>query len=195
MKHIHVKKVPSDQKAVAKAWERFNCDVAFDDSKVSKTVLDSWTRSREFAVNAKINKAPKLSLQCPIDDEHSVLRKAALPVIKDSRKILNDNKLFMLLASAEGTIIEREGNVQSLMVADTQDLIIGSNWAEKTIGTNAVGTALSLKRPVQIVAQEHYCEIVKVWGCAAVPIKDLRDGSILGVLDTTFFFINESWLG
>ena len=199
MGRIHTKKIPSYQKDIAKAWELFNCDIDIDKSKVSRTVLDSWSRSREFAVNAKLDKAPKLIQKCPIYDVHSDLRKAALPIIKGSRKILDDNQLFLLLASAEGTIIEREGNAKTLMLADTQDLIVGSTWTEESIGTNAVGTALSLKRPVQIVAQEHYCEIVKVWGCAAVPIKDLRNGSILGVLDTTgpehsFLSMNLGWV-
>ncbi|MBL4589479.1 MAG: sigma-54-dependent Fis family transcriptional regulator [Alphaproteobacteria bacterium] len=199
MGRIYTQKISSYQKDIAKAWELFNCDIDIDESKVSRTVLDSWSRSREFAVNAKLDKAPNLIQKCPIYDVHADLRKAALPIIKGSRKILDDNQLFLLLASAEGTIIEREGNAKTLMLADTQDLIVGSTWTEESIGTNAVGTALSLKRPVQIVAQEHYCEIVKVWGCAAVPIKDLRDGRVLGVLDTTgpehsFLSMNLGWV-
>lgn len=190
------------QRNVEKAWELFNCDIKIEKPNVSQYILDSWRRSREFQVNIGLNKAPDVLATNSLKLErniHSELRKAALPVIKDARNILEDNQLFMLLTSAKGIILEREGDAKLLMQADSQQLIDGSNWSEKHVGTNAVGTAISLKRSVQIVAREHYCEMTNVWGCAAVPIKDLRNGEVIGVLDTTgpehlFQSMNLGWV-
>ena len=190
------------QRNLEKAWELFNADIEFEMPAVSKLVLDSWSRSREFNVNVELSKANTIineeSLRT-VRDVNSALREAARPVIKEARKVLDDNKLFMLLTSNKGIILEREGNAKSLLMADSQELIVGSNWSEEYVGTNAVGTALSLQRPVQLVAREHYCKMSKVWGCAAVPIKDLRDGRLLGVLDTTgpehsFLSMNLGWV-
>lgn len=191
------------QKALEKAWELFNCNIEINTpEKIPKVILESWGRSRQFKVDAGQPKAPNIITECSLEvslDKYAHLRKAALPVIKDARKILDDNQLFMLLTSAEGVIIEREGDAKSLMLADSQQLVVGSNWSEKNCGTNAVGTALSIKRPVRIIAREHYCKMVNVWGCAAVPIKDLRDGKIIGILDTTgpehsFLSMNLGWV-
>lgn len=190
------------QKNVEKAWELFNSDIEIKEPKVSKVILESWNRSRQFRVNTELNQAPDVIETCRLNSErdiYSALRKAALPVIKDARNVLDDNQLLMLLTSAEGTILEREGNSKSLMMADTQQLVVGSNWSEERCGTNAVGTAISLQRPVQVIAREHYCDMTQVWGCAAVPIRDLRDGRTLGILDTTgpehsFLSMNLGWV-
>jgi transcriptional regulator of acetoin/glycerol metabolism len=190
------------QKNVEKAWELFNSDIEIKEPKVSKVILESWNRSRQFRVNTELNRAPDVLKTSHLKSErdiYSALRKAALPVIKDARNVLDDNQLLMLLTSAEGTILEREGNTKSLMMADTQQMVVGSNWSEERCGTNAVGTAISLQRPVQIIAREHYCDMTQVWGCAAVPIRDLRDGSTLGILDTTgpehsFLSMNLGWV-
>jgi len=199
MSIIHNIKSNDYQRNVEKDWELFNCDIRLDNPKVSEVVFESWKRSRQYNIDASLNMAPAFSENKVVDNIHLELRNAALPIIKASREILDDNQLVMLLASAEGTIIEREGNARSLLQADSQQLIIDSNWAEHSIGTNALGTALSLNKPVQILAKEHYCEVVRIWGCAAVPIKDLRDGSVLGVLDTTgpensFHSMNLGWV-
>jgi len=176
------------QKKLEKAWELFNSGEEINEPRLSQAILDSWDRSRKFNVRAEQVRAPEITAKQVFEKEleqYSKLQAAASPVIQDARTILDDYGLFMLLTSPKGTIIKREGSVSSLSTADSKDLIIGSNWSEKHCGTNAVGTAISLKRPIQIIAQEHYCEMVHGWGCAAVPVKDLRDGRILAILDTT----------
>ncbi len=190
------------QGRIEKAWEQFHSGVDVKEEMLSPVILESWFRSRQFEINADMSQAPEAeenSLPDAEQDLYSVLRAAALPVIKNARSILDDNRLLMILTSAEGMIIEREGSSQSIKTADSQQLIVGSRWAESSCGTNAVGTAISLQRPTQIVAHEHYCDMVKVWGCAAVPIKDLRDGRMLGILDTTgpahsFGSMNLGWV-
>ncbi len=190
------------QRSVEKAWEQFNSGIEIKETKLSQTILDSWGRSKQFEVSTELSQAPGFHFKNDaktVLGSHSALRKAARPVIRDARNVLDDNQLFMILTSAEGTILEREGNSKTLCMADSQQLVVGSNWSEQQCGTNAVGTAISLQRPVQVVAREHYCDMTLVWGCAAVPIRDLRDGRILGVLDTTgpehsFASMNLGWV-
>jgi len=43
---------------------------------------------------------------------------------------------------------------------------------ELVSGTNAIGTALSLKEPVQVHATEHFCAGIKPWSCSAVVLRD-----------------------
>jgi sigma-54 dependent transcriptional regulator, acetoin dehydrogenase operon transcriptional activator AcoR len=61
----------------------------------------------------------------------------------------------------------------------------GASWDELVCGTNAIGTALSLKEPVQVHATEHFCAGIKPWSCSAVVVRDPAYGEILGVLDVS----------
>ena len=61
----------------------------------------------------------------------------------------------------------------------------GALWSESAVGTNAPGTALATDRPTQIVASEHFVTSVQPFSCAAVPVHDPTNGSLLGVIDVT----------
>jgi two-component system sensor histidine kinase KdpD len=61
----------------------------------------------------------------------------------------------------------------------------GAAWSEASAGTNAIGTALTDDRPLQLMAGEHYCEGWQDLTCTAAPIHDSETGDIVGVLDIT----------
>jgi transcriptional regulator with PAS, ATPase and Fis domain len=63
---------------------------------------------------------------------------------------------------------------------------MGADWSEQKVGNNAVGTALFLKRAVQLVGPEHYRKAVHKGYCSAAPIMG-PGGEVLGVLDVTGF--------
>jgi sigma-54 dependent transcriptional regulator, acetoin dehydrogenase operon transcriptional activator AcoR len=90
---------------------------------------------------------------------------------------------MMILTDPEGVIIETRGDDRSVDAGHEIHLQLGGRWAESDIGTNAIGTALASKRPVQIHASEHYCERVQTWTCAAAPILDPVQNHLLGVID------------
>jgi len=59
---------------------------------------------------------------------------------------------------------------------------LGTNWMEENVGTNAVGTALFEKKPLQIFAEEHYCQRWHHLFASAAPIRDPFTREIIGVL-------------
>lgn len=61
----------------------------------------------------------------------------------------------------------------------------GGRWLETTIGTNAIGTSLHLKRPVAIAGAEHFCEEIQRWSCAGSPVADPASGRLIGVVDVS----------
>ncbi len=63
-------------------------------------------------------------------------------------------------------------------------MIPGAYMDEKSIGTNAMGTAIAENRPVQISGSEHYINIYHRWTCSGAPIHD-DYGNIVGSLDLT----------
>jgi hypothetical protein len=56
-------------------------------------------------------------------------------------------------------------------------------WSEDSAGTNAIGTALTIGRPLQIFSAEHFLPDQHAWWCSAAPIRDPGTGRVLGVVD------------
>src|SRR5947209_11409368 len=91
----------------------------------------------------------------------------------------------MRLPDPSGVILKTEGDPATLEAAGDVRLASGVSWAELSSGTNAIGTALSLKESVQVHATEHFCAGIKPWSCAATVLRDPASGEILGVLDVS----------
>jgi transcriptional regulator of acetoin/glycerol metabolism len=87
--------------------------------------------------------------------------------------------ILKYVTGAEGIIIFAIGSAGT---ASTPEL--GSDWREKAIGTNGVGTCLLLKQPIQIWAEEHYCQFNHLWYCSGAPIFG-PDGKLLGCLNVS----------
>lgn len=92
---------------------------------------------------------------------------------------------IMVVADAEGRVLWREGSASVLRKADGHGFAPGADWAETTVGTNGVGTALVTRRPVQVHSAEHFVSTHHSWTCAGAPITDPRDGKLLGAVDVS----------
>jgi PAS domain S-box-containing protein len=60
--------------------------------------------------------------------------------------------------------------------------VSGGDWSEASKGTNAIGTAIFERKPVEVFAAEHYCKPNHFLVCSASPIFD-ADSKMAGVLD------------
>ncbi|MDD3363740.1 MAG: sigma-54-dependent Fis family transcriptional regulator [Syntrophomonas sp.] len=87
----------------------------------------------------------------------------------------------VFLSDERGFILESIGDYDILDDASKVNLMIGTGWMEEEVGTNGIGTALKLNKPVQVSGQEHYCEMLHPWTCSAAPIFN-DDGQIIGAL-------------
>ncbi|MCQ0025148.1 GAF domain-containing protein [Streptomyces somaliensis DSM 40738] len=92
---------------------------------------------------------------------------------------------IMVVADADGRVLWREGHPAVLRMADGHGFAPGADWRESAVGTNAVGTALVVRRPVQVHSAEHFVAAYHTWTCAGAPITDPRDGRLAGVLNVS----------
>lgn len=92
---------------------------------------------------------------------------------------------IMVVTDEHGRVLWREGNLAVLRKAHTICLEEGAAWAESATGTNAVGTALAVRRAVQVHSAEHYVHTLHNWTCAAAPVHDPRDQRLLGIVDVS----------
>jgi len=112
------------------------------------------------------------------------------------RESLSESGTIMILTDPSGVILKTAGDPATLEAAGDVRLVSGVRWDELSSGTNAIGTALSLKAPVQVHATEHFCAGIKRWSCSAVVLRDPASGEILGVLDVSGLSSNfhRNWL-
>lgn len=107
-----------------------------------------------------------------------------MPLLNDGLVALADAaQQIMVVADVECRVLWRRGNAAVLRRADEVCLAEGAAWAEESTGTNAIGTALVSRVPVQVHSSEHFVRTLHNWTCAAAPVRDPRDGKVMGIVD------------
>ncbi|OEJ56009.1 diguanylate cyclase [Streptomyces agglomeratus] len=99
--------------------------------------------------------------------------------------VVQASQQIMVVTDEEGRVLWRDGDRGVMRKADGICLEAGAAWSEDTTGTNGSGTALELRRPVQVHSAEHFVRTLHDWTCAAAPVHDPRDGRLLGVIDVS----------
>lgn len=172
---------------IRQAWERFVSDGELPNSAIRSIVTRSWKRSADFQVGYQRDRAPILE-EGELHRKrasNAVMISAAAPALERSRNFLSDARSMLILADANGLIVATEGDSRVIHAGRENHLELGGQWHEHHIGTNAIGTALAERSPVQIHGSEHYCEHVQRWTCAAVPVTNPANGCVVGVVDVS----------
>lgn len=167
------------------AWEQYMSQGQIS-SHVPGVIASSWTRCLEYKVDPLKPRHDILErhlLQQRVKANDAVI-KAARPVMEDLYRLIRSTGLMVILTDAEGFVIHTLGNQSVLSLAQQVELMEGANWQESVKGTNAIGTALQEKSPVNVFAYQHFCENNHFLTCSAAPIFD-PFGNVLGVLDVS----------
>jgi transcriptional regulator of acetoin/glycerol metabolism len=88
----------------------------------------------------------------------------------------------VILADAQGLLLQALGDASFVDRAQRVALRPGASWHEQWRGTNAIGTALAEGSAVVVHVAEHYLERNGFLTCAAAPIAD-PGGQWVGALD------------
>lgn len=168
-------------------WESFFVGKQPNMNEVRSNVHDSWKRCQENNVNPMQKKAPIIVDRKDLHDitQESELYQVALPLIDLLSKQIQGTQHLITLSDSKGRIIHLKGENGILSYAEKMNFVIGADWSEASAGTNAIGTAITIKQPLQIWAFEHFCVGVHDWICSASPIVHPVSGEILGVIDLT----------
>ncbi|MFC4946781.1 GAF domain-containing protein [Pseudonocardia sp. GCM10023141] len=150
-------------------------------------ISDSWERSLAARVDPERGDPPRIYEHTEVGRIRSGHPLAAvLPLLRDTLVSIADEAMHMMIVTdAQGHILWREGQRDVLRTAERVGLVEGTRWAEDSIGTNAMGTALAADRAVQIHSAEHLVRTYHSWTCAACPIHDPDTGSVIGAVDVT----------
>jgi len=173
-----------NERVIRDAWERFVAGGELPES-LRAAVSNSWQRCKSFKIDVGSVCAPKLSdaelYRRRVDN--ALLAASARLAMERAGQVLAEASSMLILTDGSGNIIETLGDGRTIDAGRRLHLEAGGCWAEDSIGTNAIGTALVAKQPIQIHAAEHFCEKVQRWTCAAAPIFHPIDRELLGVID------------
>lgn len=106
----------------------------------------------------------------------------AQPVLEHLFEQIRNSHSMAILADARGMVLQTYGDADFLSRAEQVALSPGASWHEFERGTNAIGTALAERVPVNVFGSEHFFEGNAFLTCSASPILDPH-GRLMGVLD------------
>jgi transcriptional regulator of acetoin/glycerol metabolism len=152
---------------------------------VRQPVLRSWLRCTDMGlIQGRPREAGPLSESelNALRQRRESLRRLCRPELEMLAGEARDTSSVVILADADGMILDTIGDTGFLSRAAQVALRPGVSWTEASTGTNAIGTAIAERRPIAVHGPEHFFAEHAVLSCAATPILDPR-GAIVGALD------------
>lgn len=153
---------------------------------VDPLVAASWRRSLRSGVDPD-TPHPDVGLAADELDAYRAAHPLAplMPVVRELVvEGARDDGLVVAVSDDAGRLLWVEGSARTRGAVERVGFVEGAVWREERVGTNAPGTALATRRPVQVLGAEHFARPVQDLNCAAAPIHDAA-GRVVGVLDVT----------
>lgn len=181
--------LPSKAQQLETMWEQFvtNLDEDAIVENVRTTIFHSWKRCQETGVNPS-----QLQTQLALSNNelNELLQKSELyqisrPIIDDLFHKMTGTGYMISLSDQNGRIIYLKGDSTTTRKAEKMNFSSGTDWSEPIAGTNAIGTSIVTKKPIQIFSAEHYCQGCHPWTCSSSPITHPFTKEIIGAIDFT----------
>lgn len=149
---------------------------------VPRRLLASWQRSEDYGVS--------LESVDPVfagtGDLGSLFHQCGTEVLHDLHRTLANEPVGLMLTDADGVVLSRLSGDHSLLQAlDDVHLAPGFAYAERDVGTNGLGLALTDRVPTLVRADQHYSLSLSTFTCAAVPVLDPETGRLEGCVNLT----------
>lgn len=164
------------------AWKECVTQKQVNNKIVNHIVSKSWERCLENNLNPYKLRKKRLTdnqLQNILAQKRQLIQ-VAKPFMEKIYQFVAGSGFVVVLLDNECNILDLVGDKK--VIDSHEHLAIGENWSEEFKGTNAMGTVLMEKEPLQIYAQEHFCKMNHGLTCSAAPIMN-ADNQLEGILD------------
>jgi DNA-binding CsgD family transcriptional regulator len=165
---------------VRSALDRFE-QVVGEPRPLPRDIVASWQRSALAGVRPERFEVP---YQSDIDDGGR-LTWAAAPIIERVSDDLENTRIALILTDERARVLARSGEHDVARRLDRIQLAPGFVYAEESIGTNAIGTAIVRRGASVVQGPEHFSEALIAMACTAITVTDPMSGRVLGVVDLT----------
>ena len=176
---------PHDDRSVNRAWERHNAGIS-PATSVRSVIQQSWVRSTSAGIDPLHCEAPAADDATELEklrQSNRELCRAARGSLDKIGRMLHGAEAMLILTDEKGLVIEAIGDPKTLAAGRNINLHVGALWNEHAVGTNGIGTTLWAGEPMFVHGSEHYVEGLKEWSCAAAPIRNPVDQSVIGAVD------------
>ncbi|GAX90711.1 sigma-54-dependent Fis family transcriptional regulator [Effusibacillus lacus] len=183
-------RLPSDihmkMKELEIKWKRYVLE-NHEPGQMRMNVFESWKRCLTYRVNPRQKQTAIALSQDELVEwaKKSNLYQISLPIVQHLADQISGTGHLVTLCDSQGKIIYLQGDPKTLQKAEQMNFVPGADWSEASAGTNAIGTSIAIRQPIQIFSYEHFCEGCHPWICSSAPIHDPFTGQLLGVIDLT----------
>lgn len=171
---------------IKKAWTDFTEHGILESDVIKKDVADSWKICKSAGVDPLGGAGAvldKTALKKRLKENENLI-KIAHPIMEQIYNQVRGSGFVIVLTDKDGYLIDRIGDEGIMGEARKMNFVEGALWTENAVGTNAIGMALRLDKPIQLVGAEHYCITHQTGTCSAAPIHD-ENGQLIGCLNMT----------
>jgi len=165
------------------AWETFTQTGVLVPG-VKKEIRESWERCKKHSVNFMDGRGDdrnRVSIERLLT-ENIQLISVAHSIMENIYEIVKGSGFALFLSDCDGYILDVIGDPDILLKAEDLRFVRGALWTEAAVGTNAIGTAIYLGKPIQTVGAEHFGAHQHSWTCSAAPIYD-EDHNLIGCIN------------
>ncbi len=171
-------------------WLHFIAKGSVAGEGVGPIILSSWQRCLATGVDPYDgNIHPHLRGEglAGVLAAHQQLLAVAKPFMADLYTIVKGTGFVVVIADENGHLLEILGDEGATERPMTSNFFVGASWHERDAGTNAIGTALEERQPIQVTGPEHYCRKHHCLTCSAAPLFDPEE-RLIGILDISGAF-------
>ncbi len=118
------------------------------------------------------------------EEANHVLVQAARPVLEKLGAAIASTRYFAILTNAQGVVVDVNGAIDRRDRRAHLITRIGVDLSEDSVGTTAIGAALTELQPVWLHRGEHFFTANSAYSCAGAPLFG-PDGRCAGMLDLT----------
>lgn len=170
---------------VERAWKQYIGGDSLDVRSLRPEVASSWQRCHNLRIDPYDQEPCELIIPALLRERrfyNQRLLRIARPAMENLYKFVKGTGFQVVLTDETGFLLDVLGDEDIVRRSEAVQLCPGGDWSEKAKGTNAIGTAIYERKPIQILASEHFCQSNHFLVCSAAPIFD-PDGQMIGVLD------------
>ncbi|MCM3568052.1 sigma-54-dependent Fis family transcriptional regulator [Neobacillus mesonae] len=173
-----------------KTWENFITNPSLNENvlaSVRSEILHSWSRCQSIGLNPGQKQAKNVLTTLELEKllSESDLYRAAKPIIDNIFDKLAGTGYLITLNDENGNMIYLKGESDIIRKTEKMNFLPGMDWSENAAGTNAIGTSIISKKPIQVFSAEHFCEGFHPMTCSSSPIFHPYTKKVIGAIDFT----------
>ncbi len=156
-----------------------------DRAEYRSVIADSWNRCVGYGLHHDCEPEPagldEQAREMLEKDYEALLSTTETEVLPYYNNIMSNSRCLILLADSDAQILKSWGDRRITDSHLRPWFRTGACWHERNAGTNAIGTAITTRSPVQVQRNEHFLKLNRSIVSSAAPIFD-TDRTLVGVL-------------